>query len=49
MSQVIADREPAHHRRPGTGENGRTNRGGRSEFELMSGRRLIAVHRLVAT
>jgi hypothetical protein len=40
MTDVIADRQPAHRRRTGTGQNGSANRRRRSEFEWMSaGRR----------
>ena len=44
MTEVIADGQPAHHSRSGTGQNGGANRCRRSEFEWMSGRRLVAVH-----
>ena len=48
MSEVIADGQPAHHRRTGTGQHRGANRCRRSEFEWMSGgRRLIAVHGLI--
>ena len=48
MSEVIADRQPAHYRWTGAGQNGSANRCRRSEFEWMSsGRRLIVVHGLV--
>jgi hypothetical protein len=48
MNEVIADTQPARHRRTGTGQNGSANRCRRSEFEWMSGgRRLIAVHGFV--
>jgi hypothetical protein len=44
MTQVVADREPAHHRRTGAGQNGSANRCRRSEFEWMSdGRRLMVI------
>jgi hypothetical protein len=50
MSEVIADGQPAHHRRTGTGQNSSANRRRRDEFEWMSGgRRLITVQRLLGT
>ncbi|CNH53632.1 Uncharacterised protein [Mycobacterium tuberculosis] len=44
MIEVIADGQPAHHRRTGAGQHCGANRCGRSEFERMGGGlRLIAV------
>lgn len=37
VREVIADGQPAHHSRTGTGQNGSANRCGRSEFEWVSG------------
>ena len=44
MIEVVADGQPAHHRRTGTGQNGSANRCRRSEFEWMrGGLQMIAV------